>query len=226
MVNDDLAEMSKEEIIDIDQLVLDYQHIKSGDVALFNQIAEKIQLIIETKEGMRLLLSAQDALELSELLLNIGLVEDNTGEKRRNRYIDVAYLLCYRYFESHDMLERYFASQNIVHILQRAGDSFAETYKDMAEWASKDPLYLSTIEAIDLYEDKHVLFGQILLAFAPYIMAMQKIYPTLVDETLVEMSQQIVDNFPGTDEDRQMLLPKMDLLADFIEKDWEMRIKN
>lgn len=222
MVNEDLAEMSNEEYIDIDQLVFEYQNSLKNNDSQWIQILEKIRLIISTYDGMRQLLSAQDSLELSKVLIDIDrLRKKEVKNDSRSKLIDIAYLLDFRYFASHDMLERYFASVDIICILKRSGDNFAETYRAMAQWASKDTLVDSVIDPLDFHENNNVIFGQVLLAFAPYVLSMQQLYPNLVNHEIVDMCQKLVAGFPGTNEERQRLLPKMELLADFIEKEWK-----
>ena len=226
MVNEDLAEMSNEEYIDIDQLVFEYQNSLKNKDSQRMQILNKIQLIISTYDGMRQLLGAQDSLELSKMLIDIDrLRKKEEKSNSRSKLIDIAYLLDFRYFASHDMLERFFASLDIIGILQRSGDSFAETYRAMAEWASKDTLAESVIDPLDFHENNNVILGRVLLAFAPYVLKMKQIYPNLVNQGIADVCQDMIDGFPGKEEDRQRLLPKMELLADFIEKEWKNWIR-
>ena len=226
MVNEDLAEISNEEYVSIEQLVTDYRDSLRNNDSQWTEISKKLQATIATNDGMRQILGFQDALELSKVLVDIGRRNNNEDEKvSRNIFVDIAYLLCYRYFESHDMLERYFASLEIIGILQKSGDLFTETYKAMVNWASSDVLTKSIIEPIDYTANKHVLFGQVILAFAPYILAMQKIYPNLVNQHIAYICQHMVDSLHDSEKERLGLLPKMELLADFIEKDWKLWIK-
>lgn len=226
MVNEDLAEMSNEEYVDIDQLVFEYQNSLKNNDSQWIQILKKIRLLISTNDGMRLLLGAQDSLELSKVLIDIERLRKKEEKNNyRSKLIDIAYLLDFRYFASHDMLERYFASLDIICIFQRFGDNFAETYRAMAQWASNDTLFESVIDPLDFHENNNVLFGQVVLAFAPYVLSMQQIYPNLVNHEIVDMCQGFVAGFTGTKEERQRLLPKMELLADFIEKEWKDSIR-
>ncbi len=226
IVNEDLAEMSNEEYIDIDQLVFEYQNSLKNNDSQWIQILKKIRLLISTNDGMRLLLGAQDSLELSKVLIDIERFRKKEEKNNyRSKLIDIAYLLDFRYFSSHDMLERYIASLDIICILQRSGDSFAETYRAMAQWASNDTLFESVIDPLDSHENNNVIFGQVVLAFAPYVLSMQQIYPNLVNHEIVDVCQGLVAGFPGTKEERQRLLPKMELLADFIEKEWKDSIR-
>lgn len=204
MVNDDLAAMSNEVHVDIDQLVVEFQKSIENNDKQWIAVAMKLQTAIGTYDGMLQLLGAQNAMELARTLVDIDLLARSQDGKQasRSRLVDTAYLVCYRYFASHDILERCFAAIEILGIVQRAGDRLFETYK-----------------VINHVEERQIFFGQILLAFAPYILFMQEVYPEFVDKQLVAMCKQMTDVFPGTDEYRKKLLPNMEIFADFIEKD-------
>lgn len=208
MVNDDLAAMSNEVHVDIDQLVVEFQKSIENNDKQWIAVAMKLQTAIGTYDGMRQLLGAQNAMELARTLVDIDLLARSQDGKHasRSRLVDTAYLVCYRYFASHDILERCFAAIEIIGIVQRAGDRLFETYK-----------------VINHVEEQHVFFGQVLLAFAPYILFMQKVYPKFVDNKLAAMCKKMTDVFPGTDECRQELLPKMESFADFIEEDLKLQ---